>query len=81
MAFSDINIHNHIRSLGLNRPSIANYGKVGIPDDKHPGEGKVPHFAELKAKNQEIYTLAQVNKMENGSLRKPLHWARTWESK
>lgn len=81
MAFSDIDIHNHIRSLGLNRPSIANYGKVGIPSPEDRTVGKVPHFAELKAKNQDIYTLKSTRERENGSLMKPLHWARTWESK
>jgi len=81
MAFSDIDIHSHMRSIGLTkRSSITNYAAIGIPDEKHQGEGKEPHFAGLRRKNTEVYTLAHTHKRDEGSLMKPLHWCRSYES-
>jgi len=77
--FDDVDIKNHVRSLGF-KASIANYGAIGIPDEKNPGMGKTPHFAGLRAKNQKVYTLESTRDMSEGSLLKPIHWARTWES-
>jgi hypothetical protein len=58
---------------------IASYDRVGIPDPDHKGEGKTPHMADLRAKNQAILTLAGTANRGDGSLMKPLHWARISE--
>lgn len=68
MAFSDSDLHSHMRRIGLTgEASITNYGRVDDYGVRDPltKEGKTPHMADLREKNEKSFTLAHVE----GSLR------------
>lgn len=63
--FKDEDIRSHLRSIGLTgSSSITNYGRAeeyGQRDAQ--GNGIAPHMADLRTKNQDIFTLAHVEGM------------------
>lgn len=88
--FKDADIARHMRSLTIptgrrvslsSGSTVANYAGIGTPSEKDRTIGKTPHRAAFTAKNESRFTLADTRDMSQGSLMRPMHWARASEAK